>query len=102
MFPHSNTLLLGASKSQWKKGESMKQSRNVACKRNNWVVADVWEKDVWDFQAKSGSSGSCRLFLRFLGKITVSEMSGKAPGGPRHPSSRHPRPSETSKDSLAD
>ena len=32
------------------------------------VVADVWEKDVWDFQAKSGSSGSCRLFLRFVGK----------------------------------
>ena len=29
------------------------------------VVADVWEKDVWDFQAKSGSSGSCRLFLSF-------------------------------------
>ena len=33
------------------------------------VVADVWEKDVWQFQAKSGSSGSCRLFLHFLGKI---------------------------------
>ena len=29
-------------------------------------VADVSEKDVWDFQAKSGSSGSCRLFLRAL------------------------------------
>ena len=25
-------------------------------------VADVWKKDVWEFQAKSGSSGSCRLF----------------------------------------
>ena len=25
------------------------------------VVADVWEKGVWDFQAKSGSSGSCGL-----------------------------------------
>ena len=23
------------------------------------VVADVWEKDVWNFQAKSGSPGSC-------------------------------------------
>ena len=30
------------------------------------AVADVWEKDVWEFQAKSGSSGSCRLFLHFL------------------------------------
>ena len=29
------------------------------------VVSDVWEKDVWDFQAKSGSSGFCRLFPRF-------------------------------------
>ena len=27
-------------------------------------VADVWEKDVRDFQAKPGSSGSCPLFLQ--------------------------------------
>ena len=33
------------------------------------VVADVWE-----FQAKSGSSGSCRVFLHFLGKITVQDL----------------------------
>ena len=58
------------------------------------VVADVWEKDVWDFQAKSGSSGSCRIFLRFLGKIAVPKMSKKAPGSPRHPSSRQLRPSD--------
>ena len=59
------------------------------------VVADVWEeKDVWEFQAKSGSSGSCGLSLHFLGKIAVREMSGKAPGSPRHPSSRHPRTSD--------
>ena len=58
------------------------------------VAADVWEKDVWEFQAKSGSSGSCRLFLHFLGKIAVQELSGKTPGSPRHPSSRHPRPSD--------
>ena len=49
------------------------------------VVAVVWEKDVWEFQAKSGSSGSCGLFLHFLGKIAVQEMSGKTPGSPRHP-----------------
>ena len=58
-------------------------------------VADVWEKDVWEFQAKSGSSGSCRLFLHFLGKIAVRKMSGRTPGSPRHPSSRHPRPSDS-------
>ena len=32
------------------------------------VLADVWKKGVWDFQAKSGSSDSCRLFLHFQGK----------------------------------
>ena len=58
------------------------------------VAADVWEKDVWEFQAKSGSSGSCRLLLHFPGKIGVEEMSGRTPGSPRHPSSRHPRSSE--------
>ena len=53
------------------------------------------EKDVWEFQAKSGSSGSCRLSLHFLGKIAVQKMSGKTPGSPRRPSStRHPRPSD--------
>ena len=41
------------------------------------MAADVCMKDVWEFQAKSGSSGSCRLFLHFLGKIAVQEMSGK-------------------------
>ena len=54
------------------------------------VVADVWEKDVWEFQAKSGSSGSCLLFLHFLGKIAIRKMFGKAPGSPRRHSSRHP------------
>ena len=43
---------------------------------------------VWEFRF--------RLFLHFLGKIAVQEMSGKTPGSPRHPSSRHPRPSEKS------
>ena len=61
-------------------------------------VADVWEKDVWELQAKSGSSGSCRLFLHFLGKIADQKMSGRTPGSPRHPSSRHPRPSEVCTD----
>ena len=45
----------------------------------------------------SGSSGSCRLFLHFLGKIAVRKMSGRTPGTPRRPSCRHPRPSEPQK-----
>ena len=43
----------------------------------NRVATDAWKKDVWEFQAKSGSSGSCRLFHHFLGKIAVPKMSGK-------------------------
>ena len=31
----------------------------------NRMVADVWKKDVWDFQAKSGSSSSCSLLPSF-------------------------------------
>ena len=58
------------------------------------MAADVWEKDVWEIQAKSGSSGSCPLFLHFLGKTPVQKMSGRTPGSPRHPSSRHPRSSD--------
>ena len=42
---------------------------------------------VWEFRF-------CCFFLHFLGKIAIQEMSGKTPGSPRHPSSRHPRPSE--------
>ena len=33
--------------------------------------------------------------LHFLGKGAVQEMSGKTPGSPRRPSSRHPRPSDS-------
>ena len=31
------------------------------------------------------------VFLHFPGKFAVQKMSGRTPGGPRHPSSRHPR-----------
>ena len=58
---------------------------------HNQKAADVWKKDVWEFQA----SGSSCLFPYFLGKIAVQEMSGKTPGSPRHPSSRHPRTPNT-------
>ena len=44
----------------------------------NRVDADEWEKDVWDFQAKSGS----RLFLHFLGKSHFKICLGKRLEGP--------------------
>ena len=44
------------------------------------MAADVWKDDVWEIQAKSGSSGSCPLFLHFLGKKKlrkIRKMSGR-------------------------
>ena len=41
------------------------------------MVVDVWEKDVWDFQAESGSSGSSPLFLHFLGKPQFKNCLGE-------------------------
>ena len=43
--------------------------------------------EIWEFWFLAS-------FLHFLGKIGIQEMSGKTPESPRHPSSRHPRPSE--------
>ena len=55
------------------------------------MVADVWEKDVWEKDVWEF------MFLpslpSFPRKISVREMSGKTPGSPRHPTSRHPQPS---------
>ena len=31
-----------------------------------WSPINVWEKDIWDFQIESGTSGSCTLFLHFM------------------------------------
>ena len=74
--------------------EHKRESAKIRKKSANRGVVDVWVRDVWDYQAKPGSSVSYLLFLHFLGKIAVQKMSGKTPGSPRHPSSRHPRPSE--------
>ena len=60
----------------------------------------------WSRMSARRTSGSSRPSLgvqvlpslpSFLGKIAVQEMSGKTSGSPRHPSSRHPRPSERRK-----
>ena len=42
------------------------------------VVADVWEKNVWDFQAKIGSSGSCHLLFISQGKSQFETYLGNA------------------------
>ena len=81
---------------------STRDDANQRSRASSRVVADVWEKDVWEFQAKPGSSGSCRLFLHFQGKIAVQEMSGKTSGSPRHSSSRHPWPPEAVCSAKAD
>ena len=46
-------------------------------------LGQVWEFRFWP------------SFPSFLGKIAVREMSGKTPASPRHPSSRHPWPSDS-------
>ena len=42
-----------------------------------WVVADVWEKDVWEYQAKSGSSGSCHFSFISWGKSQFNKCLAK-------------------------
>ena len=95
-----NRGLVGGSLENFNLAWNFQSQRAILNFFNLWAlrgvrkVADVWKKDVWEFQAKSGSSGSCRLFLHFLGKIAVRKTSGRTSGSPRHPSCRHPRPSE--------
>ena len=89
---HQNSRLSNPPKRQVSK-TVMKATQRIL-RYSNRVVADVWEKDVWDLQAKSGSPGACPLILHFIGKIALQKMSGKMPGSPRHPSCRHARPSD--------
>ena len=50
--------------SETKSAEKLTHANILCCNSQLFrVVAEVWEKDVWDFQTKSGSSGSSRLFL---------------------------------------
>ena len=41
------------------------------------MVVVVCQKDFWDFQAKSGSSGRCPLFIHALGKLAVQKCLGE-------------------------
>ena len=58
-------------------------------------AADVWKKDVWDFQSFSQTSLELRFSLGNEGKDGKNLNSQTWPGTPRRPSSRHPRPRKT-------
>ena len=60
----------------------------------NQKAADVWKKDVWDFQAFSRTFLELRFSLGDEGKDGKNLNSQTWPGTPRPPSSRHPRPLE--------
>ena len=64
-------------------------------KKQNQKAADVWKKDVWDFQAFSQTSLELRFSLGNEGKDRKNLNSQTWPGTPRRPSSRHPRPSNS-------
>ena len=58
-------------------------------------AADVWKKDVWEFQAFSQTFLGLRFFLGNEGKNGKNLNSQNWPGTPRRPSPRHPRPPES-------
>ena len=60
-------------------------------------AADVWKKDVWDFQVLSQTLLELRFSLRDKGKNGKNLSSQTWPGSPRRPSPRHPRPADTKK-----
>ena len=55
-------------------------------------AADVWKKDVWEFQAFSQTIFELRFSLGNEGKDGKNLNSQTWPGTPRRPSPRHPRP----------
>ena len=57
-------------------------------------TADVWKKDVWDFQAFSQTFLELRFSLGNDGKGGRNLNSQTWPGTPRRPSPRHPQPPE--------
>ena len=57
-------------------------------------TADVWKKDVWDFQAFSQTFFELRFSLGNEGKGGRNLNSQTWPETPRRPSPRHPRPAD--------
>ena len=58
------------------------------------MAADVWKKDVWDFQVFSQIFFELRFSLGNEGKDGKNLNSQTWPGSPRRPSPRHPQPPE--------
>ena len=65
--------------------------RSLHCQK----AADVWKKDVWDFQAFSQTFFELRFSLGNEGKDGKNLNSQTWLGTPRRPSPRHPRPPYT-------
>ena len=61
---------------------------------NYQKAADVWKKDVWDFQAISQTLLELRFSVGNEGKDGKILSSQTWPGSPRRPSPRRPRPPE--------
>ena len=66
----------------------------LSCSWNVQKAADVWKKDVWDFQALSQTFFVLRFPLGNEGKDGKHPNSETWPGSPRRPSPKHPRPPE--------
>ena len=64
----------------------------IAKRHLNQKAADVWKKDVWDFQAFSQIIFEVWFSPGNEGKDGKNLTSQTCPGSPRRPSPRHPRP----------
>ena len=62
----------------------------------NQKTANVWKKDVWDFEVFSQTFLELRFSLGNEGEDGERLNSQTWPGTPRRPSSRHPRPPDKS------
>ena len=69
--------------------------QNCALANYPQQTADVWKKDVWDFQAFSQTFLELRFSLGNEGKDGKNLNSQTWPGTPRRHSARHPRPPDT-------
>ena len=67
----------------------------IAIRTKHQKTADVWKKDVWDFQTFSHTSLELRFSLGNEGKDGMNLNSQTWPGTPRRPSPRHLRPPES-------
>ena len=71
---------------------AMRNASGPCLRRRRTEAADVWKKDVWDFQAFSQTFFELRFSIGNEGKDCKNSSSQTWPGTPRRPSPRHPRP----------